>query len=156
MRLVRGTVLAFLLIGCGGVLAACESMENFQFWDTKKKLAGERKEVFPGGVPGVTQGVPPELVRGYQEPQQPAVDPAAVAAQESAEKIEPKAEAKPKPKKVAKPRPAPQPQSAPPPSQAGWATQQPQPAAQPQPAPAGWPASQPQAQQQSAPWPQAR
>ena len=34
--------------------------------DTKKKLPGERREVFPGGVPGVSQGVPPELMKGYQ------------------------------------------------------------------------------------------
>jgi hypothetical protein len=155
MRFVRGTVLALLLVAFGGVLAGCESMEDFQFWDTKKKLAGDRKEVFPGGVPGVTQGIPPDLVKGYQEPQQPATDPAAVAAQESAEKIDPKAEAKPKPKKVAKPRPVQQPQQ---PASAGqgggWAGQQPQQAQQPQPA-QGWPAGQqPQAQQQSG-WPQA-
>ena len=64
MRFIRGTVLALLLIGFGGVLAGCESLEDFQIWDTKKKLPGERKEVFPGGVPGVTQGIPPDLVKG--------------------------------------------------------------------------------------------
>jgi hypothetical protein len=37
--------------------------------DTKKKLPGERKEVFPEGVPGVSQGVPPEMVKGYQPPE---------------------------------------------------------------------------------------
>jgi len=153
MRFVRGTVLALLLVGFGGVLAGCDTLENFQIWDTKKKLTGERKEVFPGGVPGVTQGIPPDLVKGYQEPQQAAVDPAAVAAQESAEK----AEAKPKPKKVAKPRPVqPPPQQAQQPAsagQGGWPGQQPQQAQQPQPT-QGWPGSQPQAQQQSG-WPQA-
>jgi len=152
MRFIRGTVLALLLIGFGGVLAGCESLEDFQFWDTKKKLPGARKEVFPGGVPGVTQGIPPDLVKGYQEPQQPGVDPAAVAAQETADKIAP--EAKPKPKKVAKPRPAPQPQTAQQPAQGGWPAQPSQQAQQPQPT-QGWPSSQPQAQQQSG-WPQAR
>ena len=153
MRFVRGTVLALLLVGFGGVLAGCESLEDFQIWDTKKKLTGERKEVFPGGVPGVTQGIPPDLVKGYQEPQQATVDPAAVAAQESAEKIDPKAEAKPKPKKVAKPRPVqPPPQQAQQPAsagQGGWPGQQPQQAQQaqqPQPT-QGWPGNQPQAQQ---------
>ena len=28
--------------------------------------------MFPGGVPGVPQGVPPELVKGYQPPPEPA------------------------------------------------------------------------------------
>ena len=153
MQFVRGTVLALLLVGFGGVLAGCESMEDFQIWDTKKKLVGERKEVFPGGVPGVTQGIPPDLVKGYQEPQQAVTDPAVVAAQESAEK----AEAKPKPKKVAKPRPVqPPPQQAQQPAsagQGGWPGQQPQQAQQPQPT-QGWPGSQPQAQQQNG-WPQA-
>ena len=27
----------------------------------KKKLPGERKDLFPGGVPGVTQGIPPNM-----------------------------------------------------------------------------------------------
>lgn len=160
MRFARGALLALLLIGFGGVLAGCESISDFQFWDTKKKLPGERKEVFPGGVPGVTQGIPPDLVKGYQEPQQ-EVDPAAVAAQETAEKIDPKADAKPKPKKVekvAKPRrvqqQAQQPAAASA-GQGGWPSQQPQQAQQPQPTQAPWPGSQPQAQQQGAPWPQA-
>ncbi|HUI94338.1 MAG TPA: hypothetical protein VLX44_01170 [Xanthobacteraceae bacterium] len=154
MRFMRGTVLALLLVAFGGVLAGCESMEDFQFWDTKKKLAGDRKEVFPGGVPGVTQGIPPDLVKGYQEPQQPETDPAAVAAQESAEKIQPKPDAKPKPKKVAKPRPVQQPQQPASAGQGGFPGQQPQQAQQPQPTQAPWPGSQPQAQQQSG-WPQA-
>src|SRR5215831_21241039 len=36
----------------------------------KKKLSGDRKPVFPEGVPGVAQGVPPELVKGNQPPPQ--------------------------------------------------------------------------------------
>ena len=38
-------------------------------FDNKKPLPGERRAVFPEGVPGVPQGVPPELVKGYQAPQ---------------------------------------------------------------------------------------
>jgi hypothetical protein len=146
MRIARGVLLALLAVSLGGPLAGCESMENFQFWDTKKKLPGERKPVFPAGVPGVEQGIPPELVKGYQE--QPAVDPAAQAAQETADKVQPKkpqkAEAKPKPKpKVAKVAPpASAPEQAQPAAQAGWPAQQPPPP--------------PQAQQQPAPWPTAR
>jgi len=144
MGVIRGITLMFLLVSFGGALAGCESLENFQFWDTKTKLAGERKPVFPEGVPGVTQGIPPELMKGYQEPQQ-QVDPAAAAAQQGAEKAEPKpAKPKPKPRKVAQPRPAAVAQQ----------TQQPQ--QPPQPAPAQWPGQQPQAQQQQPAWPTAR
>jgi len=146
MGVMRGITLTLLLVSFGGALGGCETMENFQFWDTKTKLPGDRKPVFPEGVPGVTQGIPPELMKGYQEPQQ-QVDQAAAAAQQGAEKAEPKPEPKPKarPHKVAQPRPAaaaqPQPQQA----------QQP-----PQQAPAPWPGQQPQAQQQQPAWPTAR
>jgi len=148
MRAVRGALLTLALLGLGGVLAGCESMENFQFWDTKKKLPGDRKAVFPEGVPGIEQGVPRELVKGYQEPQQPSVDPAVQAAQETAEKPElKKAEAKPKPKP--KPRPVAQPQAQHP---------QAQPTAQQQPQQTqGWQGSPPpQAQQQTGGWPSQR
>jgi hypothetical protein len=146
MGVIRGITLTLLLVSFGGALGGCETLENFQFWDTKTKLPGDRKPVFPEGVPGVTQGIPPELMKGYQEPQQ-QVDPAAAAAQQGAEKAESKPEPKPKarPHKVAQPRPAaaaqPQPQQA----------QQP-----PQQAPAPWPGQQPQAQQQQPAWPTAR
>lgn len=152
MRIVRGLLLSLVLLGSAGVLAGCDTIENFQFWDTKKKLPGARKDVFPEGVPGVTQGIPPELMKGYQEQQQ-AVDPAATAAQETAEKEakpEQKAKAKPKPKKVAQPRaPAVQPEAA---------QAQPAPSFQQAPPPqqAPWPGTQPQAQQQTAPWPSQR
>src|ERR1051326_7324671 len=49
--------------------------------DTKKKLSGERKPVFPEGVPGVPQGVPPELVKGYQPAPETAVTEPTPAAQ---------------------------------------------------------------------------
>src|SRR6476619_5110050 len=134
MGVIRGITLTFLLVSFGGALAGCESMESFQFWDTKTKLAGERKPVYPEGVPGVTQGIPPELMKGYQEPQQ-QVDPAAAAAQQGAEKAEPKPEkAKPKPRKVAQPRPAPVAQQ--PQSQGQWPAQQQQPQQPPQQTPA--------------------
>lgn len=32
----------------------------------KKKLPGDRKPLFPEGVPGVSQGIPPEFVKGNQ------------------------------------------------------------------------------------------
>src|SRR5262245_63258016 len=36
------------------------------FGTAKKPLPGERRAVFPEGVPGVKQGVTPELMRGHQ------------------------------------------------------------------------------------------
>ena len=133
MRGVRGVALCLLLLPLGGLLAGCDSMDTFSIFDTKKKLPGERHPVFPNGVPGVTQGIPPELVKGYQE--QPTPDPAAAAAAATAEKIEPpkpqlKPKPKPRPHTAAAPQTAPQPpqqqQTAPQPAQAGWPSQQPQ------------------------------
>ena len=89
-------------LALGLTLSGCESLEMPVDWfNTKKPLPGERKAVFPEGVPGVPQGVPPELVQGYQPPSEP---PPVVQAEEK-----PKAQDKPKPrpKKVATPvRPA--------------------------------------------------
>ena len=42
------------------------------FLDTKKKLPGERKPVFPDGVPGLEQGVPKELYKGAAQEQRAA------------------------------------------------------------------------------------
>jgi len=173
MRIARGLMLTLLLLPFGGLLAGCESLENFQIWDTKKKLPGVREPVFPAGVPGVQQGIPPELVKGYKEPEGTVANPAAVAAQESAEKIEPKAETKqpPKPHKVAKPKAHPvqqqaQPQQAqqtwpaqqqaqPPAQQTGtpWPQQQQQQQQPTQQAQAPWPGTQSQSQGQTSPWP---
>ena len=136
-----------LCLGLG--LSGCESFDPaYLFPDTKKKLPGERREVFPGGnIPGVTQGIPPEMIRGnpaHQAAQQPAAvqQPAEVQAQPAAEE---KPKARPRPKKQAA-RPAPPAQAEPT-----------QPAERPAPAGA-WPAPQqrpPQAAQQQAPAPSA-
>src|ERR1700704_4421029 len=85
-------------------LAGCESVNNFDpsdwvpgdIFGTKKKLVGERKPVFPQGVPGLTPGVPPELMRDPQAPGSdlPDVSPSQRAAVEPAAK--PKAKARPK------------------------------------------------------------
>jgi hypothetical protein len=80
-------------------LAGCESFDPTMLtdWipDSKKKLPGERKEVFPQGVPGVAQGVPQELVKGNQPP----ADASALAAPEPApEPVAEKPKQKPKPK----------------------------------------------------------
>ncbi len=57
-----------LLLAAGLALAGCETFDLESIWSSKKPLPGERRAVFPQGVPGVQQGVPPDLVRGYQPP----------------------------------------------------------------------------------------
>jgi hypothetical protein len=71
MRRSQRLIAAAVLIALSGVLAGCSSsLSNFDpsdlldFLDTKKKLPGERKPVFPDGVPGLEQGVPKELYKG--------------------------------------------------------------------------------------------
>ena len=63
------------LLALAPVLAGCEDfdMDKLDVFglNKKKKLPGERKEVFPGGVPGVTQGIPPEYLKGNQPPPEP-------------------------------------------------------------------------------------
>ena len=125
MRCDRAAVTAAAL-ALGLALSACET-SNFGdkiqdtlsdmnlFGSNKKPLPGERKQVFPQGVPGVSQGVPPDLMPGGREanlqaaptpPPQPAPPPV-------------------KKKKVVAvkkkvPRPAPAPAAAPPPGDGVW------------------------------------
>ena len=86
----RPIVLIASLLASGIMLGSCSTFDPTEWFNTKKPLPGERKEMFPGGVPGVSQGVPPELVEGYREPEPP---PPRVV------------EEKPKPKPKPKPRP---------------------------------------------------
>ena len=72
--MTRRTI-TIVALACGLALGGCDSfdpLDKFQDWDLmgggKTKLKGERREVFPQGVPGVPQGVPPEMVKGYQAP----------------------------------------------------------------------------------------
>jgi hypothetical protein len=138
MRSAARLVLAVVVAAAGPVLSACSSLDSLdptEWLDTKKKLAGDRKPVFPEGVPGVSSGVPPELVRGYREPESGMVDPAKAAAEAAAgSDAKPK---KPPPQRTAAVKPKPKPaadsstqaQRQPPPAQpAPWTPQQPQPA----------------------------
>jgi len=156
-------VLAAIVAATGPVLSACDSLDTFEIFDSKKKLAGERKSVFPEGVPGVASGVPPELMKGYHEPEGGGLDPAKAAAEAAAEpaakpkkprpepKPELKSEPKPAPQRTAS-KPAPKPSSdpygaAPTRAAAPEPTQQPAPQAATSP----WPSAQPQSA-----WPGAR
>jgi hypothetical protein len=91
-------------LALGLLLSACESfdptdmMPNTWFGGGKKPLPGERHAVFPEGVPGVAQGVPPEMVKGNQqqfEEQAAAVEPAPAPRPTKAAATQP---AKPKPR----------------------------------------------------------
>jgi hypothetical protein len=149
MRRMHRIVLLVAVIAVAPVLAGCSSLDPDQ-WDffglnEKKKLPGDRKQLFPEGVPGVSQGIPPEYVKGNQLPEGADVPLTALPAEPpraaAAEPEQPKP--KPKRKKLAKQKLIPD--NAPPPAQ----SQQ----------PAAWPAQsqqQPQQQQQSgAGWPNA-
>ena len=70
MRRYRALPIAFVL-AAAGMLAGCESFDPTDMFNQKKPLPGDRRAVFPEGVPGVPQGVPPELVQGYQPPAEP-------------------------------------------------------------------------------------
>ena len=66
--------LSFALIGCDTADTLDKLTDMIPFGDNKKPLPGDRKEVFPQGVPGVPQGVPPDMVKGNQaaEPAPPS------------------------------------------------------------------------------------
>ncbi len=163
MRRFHRVALVALLIGAGPAITGCadfdlDKLDVFGL-NQKKPLPGERHAVFPGGVPGVTQGIPPELMVGHEQAQTGAAipidsikpeDDAAKAAAAKAAEEKAKAKPKPKPKKIAqtsRPKrinmaPQQQPDSA---------------SAQPAAAPAAQPASTQQAwpapAQSNAPWP---
>src|SRR6201999_2591056 len=76
MRLSQRLIAAAVLMSLSGVLGGCSSSlgnwdptDLLDFLDTKKKLPGDRKPVFPDGVPGLEQGVPKDLYKGAQEQQ---------------------------------------------------------------------------------------
>src|ERR1700694_1162953 len=71
-RLIATAVVIALsgaLAGCAGGLSSFDPSDLLDFLDTKKKLPGERKPVFPEGVPGLEQGVPKELYKGSTQQQ---------------------------------------------------------------------------------------
>ena len=77
MRRPQRLIAAAILIAFAGVLAGCSSSlsgfdptDLLDWLDTKKKLPGERKPVFPDGVPGLEQGVPKDLYKSNVERQE--------------------------------------------------------------------------------------
>lgn len=76
MTKLRRPYLPMATLALAFALSGCASADQFDptdwvptnwFGGGKKPLPGERHEVFPGGVPGVPQGVPPDLVMGHQQ-----------------------------------------------------------------------------------------
>jgi hypothetical protein len=82
-----------LLLACGLTVSGCDTFDPTEWFNTKKTLPGDRKPVFPEGVPGVPQGVPPDLVQGYRPPAEPVPEPRVV---EEKPKAKPKPKARPK------------------------------------------------------------
>jgi hypothetical protein len=153
MRRMQCIVLLVGLIAIAPSLAGCENFDPDK-WDffglgDKKKLPGDRKPVFPEGVPGVSQGIPPEFVKGNQPPPD-SPDAAQALPAEPAKKtaaVDPAEEPKPKPKRKkvqtttsAPKQPAIQNQSGEQAQPPAWPTQDQQP-------------QQPPQQSSSAPWP---
>src|ERR1700704_5704955 len=110
MRHLQRLVSATVLIALSSALAGCGSMSNWDpmdmldFLDTKKKLPGDRKPVFPEGVPGLEQGVPKDLYKGARQQQLEDQNAAAAAPPP----VEPKSKgAKGKSKQAAAPAAAP-------------------------------------------------
>ena len=157
-RLIAAAVLVALsgaLAGCGGGgIGNFDPSDMLDFLDTKKKLPGDRKPVFPEGVPGLEQGVPKDLYKGSR---QQVDDPNAQAAAPPPEESKSKRGAKSKGKQAAAPDaapeeegstaaapPAPKPAkivrkrtTAPPPDQSAAPAQSPQQSAFPAPMPSG-------------------
>jgi hypothetical protein len=74
MRRLQRLIAATVLVALSGAIAGCSSnvnsfdpMDWLDWIDTKKKLQGDRKPVFPEGVPGLEQGVPKSLYKGASQ-----------------------------------------------------------------------------------------
>lgn len=170
-RISRVVTVAMLLIGVAPMVAGCADGEldmdklDVLGLNQKKPLPGKREALFPNGVSGVEQGIPPEYMKGNlaQQPgaavpmgpltTQPAGSPNAQTASAeppAAEQAKEKPKAKPKKRVAARPKPtrvriAPKPAVQP-------AQAQPAPAQAQQQAPSPWPDQQ---QSVPAPWPSA-
>jgi hypothetical protein len=88
---------------CALPLGGCVNFDPIDWmagdwFSNKKPLPGQRRELFPEGVPGVSKGIPPDLIKGNQ----------AAALQDEAPPPQVMLPEEPKPKPKAKPKPKPQ------------------------------------------------
>jgi hypothetical protein len=114
MRRTKRIVFLIMLALAMPVLAGCsnfdpDSLDVFGL-NEKKKLPGERRAVFPEGVPGVSQGIPPEYLKGNQPPPETAqvipAEPEKPAAKKTAAVTPVKRKPKPRPTAAAPTQPA--------------------------------------------------
>jgi hypothetical protein len=106
MRVIHRIVSLALLGALSILISGCAAMNTpsfdptdwLDFLDSKKRAVGDRHPVFPNGVPGVAQGVPPDLLKGTPEHQ------AALAAADPSLAPPPVLEAQAPPPKPAKKR----------------------------------------------------
>lgn len=110
MRRIHRALWLVTLLAIAPALSGCANGEfDFDKLDIfglneKKKLPGERKDLFPEGVPGVQQGIPPEYLKENQiAAEQAAAQTAAVAPPEEEKPKPPQAKPKPKPRTAARP-----------------------------------------------------
>lgn len=116
MRSLPRIALWSLLVLVAPALSGCanfdpDSLDIFGL-NEKKKLPGERKDLFPEGVPGVSQGIPPEYRMGNQPTADaaPSIPPEPAAEPQRRQAAAPVQQEKPKPKRTVKrtaPKPAP-------------------------------------------------
>lgn len=111
MRRMQRIVLLATFVTVVPALAGCanfdpDSLDIFGLSE-KKKLPGDRKPVFPEGVPGVTQGVPPQYIKGNTPSADAALAPDQAAPPAPAPVAAAPAEPKPKPKRKAAAKPKP-------------------------------------------------
>jgi hypothetical protein len=112
--MARRHILTLTVLLSGLALAGCETADladklgdvgdkvvDLIPGSTKKPLPGERKPVFPEGIPGVAQGVPSDLIKGNQPPPEAAAPPPVPSKQAALDADKPK----PKKKAQAKRRP---------------------------------------------------
>ena len=98
MRRSQRLIATAVLIASPARWPAVGGMGNFDpsdmldFLDTKKKLPGERKPVFPDGVPGLEQGVPKDLYKGARQQQLDDQNAQAAAAAAAPPPAEPQVE----------------------------------------------------------------
>src|ERR1700733_349112 len=117
-RLIASAVLIAIsgaLAGCSGGISSWDPSDMLDWLDPKKKLPGERKPVFPDGVPGLEQGVPKELYKGSRQEQIDQQNAQTAAAATTAPPEDPKAKRAAKGKKqpaTASTAPAPEPDAA--------------------------------------------
>ena len=139
MRRMQRIVLLATFVAVVPVLSGCanfdpDSLDIFGLTE-KKKLPGDRRPVFPEGVPGVTQGVPTQYIKGNQPPADAVQGADQVAPPAAAPVEEPKPAVKPKPKRKVAAKPKPKPAAAP----VQPVSQEQQPTAQQAQAPSAWP-----------------